>query len=142
MHVLTRTGYARDDAVTPLKIALGMVAVNLALNLTLVWPLGAAGLAWSTAISATLQVALLAWMLRRHADVFVGEVWAGLGRSAVATVLMAAALALAVYFNPPGDLNWLGSLALLGVLVSLGVGVYATVTLAMRSPEWGWLRRG
>ena len=65
-HVLTRAFYALDDAKTPLRVSLGLVGFNLTLNLTLVWPLGVAGLAWSTAISASLQVALLLVLLRRR----------------------------------------------------------------------------
>ena len=65
-HVLTRAFYALDDAKTPLRVSLALVGFNLTLNLTLVWPLGVAGLAWSTAISAALQVALLLALLRRR----------------------------------------------------------------------------
>ena len=41
IHVLTRAYYAHKDSLTPLKISVSMVALNLVLNLTLIWPLGA-----------------------------------------------------------------------------------------------------
>ena len=65
-HVLTRAFYAREDAATPLRVSLAMVGLNLVLNLTLIWPLGAAGLAWSTAISGAGQAGLLVWVLGRR----------------------------------------------------------------------------
>ena len=58
VHVLTRGFYARGNSVTPVRIAIGVVALNLALNCTLIWtPLREAGLAWSTAVCAMIQAA-------------------------------------------------------------------------------------
>ena len=42
-HVMTRAFYAQHDAKTPMRIALVMVALNVTLNLALIWPLGADG---------------------------------------------------------------------------------------------------
>ncbi len=63
LHVLTRAFYGLGRPSTPAKVAAAAVALNLTLNLTLVWPLGAAGLAASTAISAALQVVALTLLL-------------------------------------------------------------------------------
>ena len=65
-HVTTKAFYALEDAATPLKVSLGMVVLNLGLNLTLIWPLGVAGLAWSTAGSAVLQTLVLVTLLQRR----------------------------------------------------------------------------
>jgi putative peptidoglycan lipid II flippase len=64
-HVLTRAFYAQGDTRTPMKIAVAMVGLNLVLNLTLIWWLREAGLAWSTSISATVQCAVLVVAARR-----------------------------------------------------------------------------
>ncbi len=54
-QLYTRAFYAQGDTRTPMRIALMMVGVNIALNLVLIWWLKEAGLAWSTAICAILQ---------------------------------------------------------------------------------------
>ncbi|MCK4282703.1 MAG: murein biosynthesis integral membrane protein MurJ, partial [Candidatus Brocadiae bacterium] len=63
LHVLTRAFYSLKRPATPAKVAACMVGLNLVLNLTLVWHLREAGLAAATAITATLQVAVLYWVL-------------------------------------------------------------------------------
>ncbi|MEM8781479.1 MAG: murein biosynthesis integral membrane protein MurJ [Planctomycetota bacterium] len=139
-HVLTRAFYARDDAVTPLFVALGMVAVNLTLNLTLIWPLGAAGLAWSTAISATAQCLVLVTLLSKHADEPLGRgVLAAGSKAAAAAVLMAAALLAVRSMNPGEILSWSGALALLAVMVPTGAAVYLAVAMGLRCGELRWL---
>lgn len=63
-HVLARAFYAKGDTLTPMRVSLVLVAINLALNCTLIWWLREAGLAWSTAITAAVQVCVLGWLLR------------------------------------------------------------------------------
>ena len=65
IKVLTPGFYARADTKTPVRIALVAMAVNLVGNLALVQPLGATGIALSTAISAWVNVALLYGTLHR-----------------------------------------------------------------------------
>ncbi len=49
---------------TAVKVAVGLVFVNLTLNLILIWtPLEVAGLAWSTAFCAVVQVLILSRLL-------------------------------------------------------------------------------
>ncbi|MBO6513651.1 MAG: murein biosynthesis integral membrane protein MurJ [Phycisphaerales bacterium] len=54
-QLYTRAFYAQDDTKTPMRIAVVMVGVNLALNLILIWYFREAGLAWGTAICAIIQ---------------------------------------------------------------------------------------
>ncbi|MBN2711684.1 MAG: murein biosynthesis integral membrane protein MurJ [Planctomycetes bacterium] len=103
-HLLTRTFYARGEYSTPVKIAMGMVGVNLALNLILMnapdlyrrWMgeafysrwlltpdafpmkecLGEAGLALATTITAVLNVMILWHILKKRMSEKVGaELW-------------------------------------------------------------------
>ena len=60
--------FAREDTVTPVRIAILCVGVNLVLNLALMGPLGHVGIALATAISAWLNAALLVGLLRRRFD--------------------------------------------------------------------------
>ena len=50
------------------KYMWAVVAVNVVLNLTLIWFMGVAGLALSTAICSYLQVTILLMALRRRFD--------------------------------------------------------------------------
>jgi len=67
VHVLARAFHALQDMTTPVRIAASMVALNLTLNLTLVWPMREGGLALASSLSAIGSVALLLVKLRRRA---------------------------------------------------------------------------
>jgi putative peptidoglycan lipid II flippase len=141
-HVLTRAYYAVDDATTPLRVSLGMVGFNLALNLTLIWPLGVAGLAWSTALSATLQVGLLLALVRRHvARPITPPVLGSLVRTAGLTMLMAAAVAAVLSPFDVAGLDKAGCLGVLALAIAVGVVVVVGGAVGLRSPEVDWLRR-
>lgn len=141
-HTLTRAFYALKDATTPLKVSAAMVVLNLSLNLTLIWPLGAAGLAWSTAISAVGQVTLLVWLLGRRVnrpvDASVLSSWA---RTALASAVMAGVLLPIVLIAKPEDLSWWASSGLLAGLVALGMAVVFVIAVLTRAEELQWLRR-
>ena len=47
-------------------VGLAAVALDLILNMTLIWPFAERGLASSTAISASLQVVCLAWLIQKR----------------------------------------------------------------------------
>lgn len=63
-QLVTRAFYAFQDSKTPARSAILAVGVNVVLNLTLIWFMGAAGLAFSTAICSYLQVFILLWILK------------------------------------------------------------------------------
>jgi len=141
-HTLTRAFYALKDAKTPLRVSMGMVALNLALNVTLIWPLGAVGLAWSTAASAVGQVLLLLLMLRKRVhntiDRSVMMSWA---RTALASAVMALVILPITYFYDPAGLSKQVNYALLAGLVVLGGVVVLAVAWFSRAEELQWLRR-
>jgi putative peptidoglycan lipid II flippase len=142
MHTLTRAFYALQDAKTPLKISVGMVSLNVVLNLTLIWPLGAAGLAWSTAITAAGQVGLLLWFIRRRVDRPIDAgVLRSWGRTGVATLLMAAVLAPVPYVVDVNALPLLHAAALLAGMVVAGMAVVLGFAWVSGSEELNWLRR-
>ncbi|MCC6680538.1 MAG: murein biosynthesis integral membrane protein MurJ [Phycisphaeraceae bacterium] len=139
-HTLTRAFYARHDSRTPLRVSLAMVGLNLTLNLTLIWPLGAGGLALSTAICGSVQTVILILLLQRGGVQAVDRSVAGSWlRTLVLTALMSAAVgALAQMTNP------LTTWQALGVVLG-GVGVGAVVVLGgawiSGAPETRWLLR-
>ncbi len=133
-HVLTRAFYALKDARTPLRVSVTMVFFNLILNLTLVWHIGAAGLAWSTAISAIAQTIILLAALRAYVVAPADRaVWIGWAKSLTATVVMI----VCVTRLPDTDL------LLLNLLVPVAVGalVYALGAALLRAEELSWLVR-
>jgi putative peptidoglycan lipid II flippase len=141
-HTLTRAFYALKDAKTPLKVSAAMVLLNLTLNLSLIWSLGAAGLAWSTAISAALQVVLLVLLLGKRVKQPIDDsVIASWTRSMIATTVMAGVLfAIDVIASPYAE-SWSASAGLLGVMVVLGIGVYFAIAKLTKAEELNWLRR-
>jgi putative peptidoglycan lipid II flippase len=65
-QVVTRAFYSMQDSKMPARSALVAVCVNIVLNLTLIWFMGTAGLALSTAMCSYLQVVILVLALRRR----------------------------------------------------------------------------
>jgi putative peptidoglycan lipid II flippase len=142
-QLFVRAFYARGETMTPVKVAVAMVALNLLLNLTLIWtPLKVAGLAWSTAICAVIQTFILAFLLHRRMD---GLLDASVFRGLLATlwVTLATGIGAAVtyhLFDPSAQAsNWWYQLIVLVAVVAAG-GFAALLTARLfRMPELGWL---
>ncbi|MEM6257515.1 MAG: murein biosynthesis integral membrane protein MurJ [Planctomycetota bacterium] len=143
-HTLTRAFYALKDATTPLKVSACMVLLNLTLNLSLIWSLGAAGLAWSTAISAVGQVVLLVLLLRQRVDMPIdNSVVASWTRTMVATTVMAGLLFAIDSIVGRHAETWNQSAVLLAGLVLVGVAVFFVIARLAKAEELGWLiKRG
>ncbi|MCU0688272.1 MAG: murein biosynthesis integral membrane protein MurJ [Phycisphaerales bacterium] len=150
-HVLTRAFYARKDTKTPMKLALAMVGLTIAINLVLIWPLREAGLAWGTAISQMIQtmalLLLAGRMLRREAGLtgwlLDRPTLAAMARIVLATIIMAAGVLITLHFWPATHqpLRWMDRVLRLAVCCGVGGGIYLAMCLAMRSPELSWLLR-
>jgi len=141
-HVITRAFYANQDAMTPLKVSLVMVAFNLTLNLTLIWPLSTAGLAWSTAISAAIQVVILLMVIRRHIDAPVNrDVLLGWGKTLLLTVVMGACLVPFVLQVNTGEMGRAMSAMRLGAMVLVGAAVFTAGAWLLKCDELRWLIR-
>ncbi len=144
-HTLTRAFYARDEMRTPMRIALFFVALNLALNLVLIWPLREAGLAWSTAICAVGQTVALSLALKRTLGLYVfgGDVWRSIWRSVIATVAMSGAIVLGLWgareLGATEAQTWAGYALRLGAIAGAGAAIYTGLSLAMRRAELRWL---
>jgi putative peptidoglycan lipid II flippase len=139
-HVLTRCFYAVGDEKAPVRISAMMVGVNLALNVTLIWPLGAAGLAWSTALCAAAQCVWLGYRVRQHVavpiDLAVKRSWM---RTAGLSAVMAIVLAPITWAVDAAGLNWPLTALLLAALVSIGAGIVFIGAYWLRAEELHWL---
>jgi putative peptidoglycan lipid II flippase len=125
LPVVVRGFYAVGDAATPARLAGAVVALNLALNLVLIWtPLGEAGLAVATAVSSTLQVAvLLALFSRRRGTIAWRPLGMAAARAAAATVVMLAA-GVAALWALPAEPNLAREAARVVVPMILAAGAY------------------
>ena len=132
------------DRLTPVKIGAAMVALNLSLDLTLIWPLAEAGLAVSTAAAASVQVIVLMVVFSRHKAALD---WAALVATAARTIAATIVMALAGYGAMafmPSVAGFAGQIA--RVVVPLGVSLAAYVgayrVLGGREPGMLWQRGG
>ena len=137
--VLYRGFYAVGERNVPVRLGLCAVGLDLALNLSLIWLLAERGLALSTAISASLQVALLAWLIQGR----VGRLdWAHIGataaRALVATAAMSTACLAALWLIPPAS-STAGEAAVLAIPILLAVITYFAVARWLGLEELGML---
>ena len=141
-HVATRAFFAAGDTRTPMRIALWMVGVNLGCNYLFIWELGEAGLAWSTSISAVLQLALLTRASRRltPSPALDRDTAGAMALTLGSTLVMAVAVVLTrgLVTLPP---TWLGSLGRLGIAVGVGGGAFVVAAFLSRQHELRWLAR-
>lgn len=139
-HVLVRAFFARNEAMTSVFIGIGVVVLNLALNLTLVFgtDLGVSGLAWSTAICSIVQTVLLASILGRRIG---GLPSLEVRRSALGTIIGTISMGVVVWLLAgalPDDGSWSGQLLRLFVLVVSGGVVFVALAAVQAMPELRW----
>lgn len=130
-HIVVRAYYSLQDSVTPVKVAVRMVALNLGLNLILIWPLGTGGLALSTAFCATIQVTIL---LRRLSRTYSLNVSVGLIAVVIKTTIAAFVMGVVGYLLL-GQVSSLSVWLQLAVVVPACAGVFALTSLALRTKE-------
>jgi putative peptidoglycan lipid II flippase len=125
--------YARKNTRTPVRVALWAMALNVVLNIALMFRFGVAGLAAATTVSAWFQAAVLFHFLRREMgplggrDVMKSYIWstaAGLGMGLVCWGLA---------FHLLSELS-----VVLRVLISIGTGtaLYFLLAKALKVKEY------
>lgn len=146
VHILNRALYSLKDTRTPVRIAVGMMCANLALNLILVWPLKEAGLALATAITHSAQAVFL--YLAFRSKVAIPEekaLWHSLGRALFAAAVMGIMTYFAATTFPvglaerPAGLILVGRIAALGLPLLGGFVTYFAVAYFLKAPELGEL---
>lgn len=137
-YIITRAYYALQDMATPVRVGMVMIALNAVLDYTLMQVLGAPGIALATSIVATVNVALLLWLLRRRLRRIDG---ARIASTAVRTTVAAAAAGvvmtvLAARMAGVVDLAHLGG-QLIQLAVAVGVGgvLYLVLCRLLRVEE-------
>ena len=111
IKVLAPGYFSRQDTKTPVKIGIWAMAINMVLNLSLIWSLQHAGLALATSLAAFVNAGLL----------FMGLYREGIYRPQAGWILFLLRLAVA-------------SVAMVMVLMNLTPAIEAWLA-------WGWLQR-
>jgi len=138
LKVILPAFYARQDTRTPVWVALWTLLLHIALNFALIrWiPMGHAGLALSTSLSALFNWGALAWIHWRR----WGPAWGPLSQRALLNCTLAS-LGMAVVCSYA--MEWLGFHAKLGLLralvlgsvIVLGMAIFLVILMALRAPE-------
>ena len=142
--VIGRVFFVLKDTVTPTKVVLCMIVLNLGLNLILVWPLQEGGIALSTTIAAVIQSGVLLLILRRRLGplgmrALAHNVLRGLAAT-LAMVLVGLVLnklADAVHLGAGDEVRekLLTALVKLPLIVGASAAVYLGLAAAMGMPE-------
>ena len=141
-NILSRAYFARQEGRAPLVAGGISILANLGLCAWLTQPLGVTGLAIASTVSSTLYALLLLAPLElRGEGILSGRFLADLGKMALATLGMAAAVWLArqglVGALPQGKL---GELLLLGLCAGVGALVYFLLAGVLGLEEMGLAR--
>lgn len=146
IKVLGPAYFARRDTRTPVVIGVGAMLVNIVLNLILMQFLAHAGLALATALSAWLNVALLARGLKQRGYFQPdAQLIQRAGRTVIATAIMAAVLYGGAMLLAPafagGETSRIPALALLVVAGIVSYAVLAVLLGAVRLADLNQLLR-
>jgi putative peptidoglycan lipid II flippase len=140
IEILSRGFYSLSDTRTPVAFAIVSLVTNLILSAILVGPLGVRGLALSVSLATLLEAALLFWTLRgRLEGLDLPAIGWSVGRTALATVLMAEAIGLyLVLLHQAGHFDFSSTIDAFLALAGgglLGGAVFAGAARALRSEE-------
>jgi putative peptidoglycan lipid II flippase len=109
IKLLVSSFYSMHDTMTPVKTAFAAVIINIIFSLTLVWPLKLGGLALATSISATFNfIALYVLLEKRIGDIGTRQIADSFLRALLASIAMAAVLAVILKCTP--DFNMISLL--------------------------------
>jgi putative peptidoglycan lipid II flippase len=123
--------FARGDMSTPVRIGMGILALNVALSLALMVPLKHVGPPLATSIAMTANCAILAVLLHRRAYLVPDPMlWSRLARMAVAATVMTGVLWQAKLLLVPNP-NAPVSIPTLALLITAGLASYAAAAAAL-----------
>jgi len=92
LQIVNRAYYATHDTVTPLVMSVVNIAINLIIEIPLLWFMGESAMAVGTLVSFIVQALVMLWMLDRRVEGLGLHLIAGqIGKVLIATALMGAA---------------------------------------------------
>jgi len=135
--ILNRAFYAVQDVVTPLKVSIAVVGVNVMLNLVLIGPLAHEGLALATSLSMGFNVLSLHLLLVRRIGRLEKQ---GIGWLLLKTTGISAAMGGAIWVVLErlrillGGGPW-GLILTVTLVLAVGLGVYVVLARLLAMPE-------
>ncbi len=132
-QIAIKAFYAMQDSKMPAITAAIAVAANVVLNLTLIWFMGAAGLALATAICSYLQVGILLYVLKkRYNDRFSAGMTVSMAKVVIASAAMFAAgkTAMLCMNNLPWD--FIMNTTRIAVTIIISCGTYYAMSKALK----------
>ncbi len=128
--------YSMKDTITPMKIAIFTVCLNITLNLILVRSLGLVGLALATSISSAAGFAVLSFMLKgRLGDIRQGEIWSAVGRIVISSAAMGFVLHYVSAEFESGAINIWGKLIQVMASIGAGLATFLAVSFVLKVRE-------
>lgn len=124
-QIVTRVYYALGQSKRPAMTAMAAVGINVCLNLLLIWPLGAAGLALSTSLCSYFQVGILLMGLRHQLGRGLFQGWMrSLFQTTVWTLVMSAAGLLVLGLTRGLSDGTSSELVRIGLVIAVCGGVF------------------
>ncbi len=124
LELFTRVFYASRNTLVPVLTAIGAVAINVPLSLTLAPVLGAPGLTLAISLATTAEVITLALVARRVTGFRLTRSTAAALLRLVLACLPLLAVLLATWFLAPLPDGFLGNLIILGLAGTSALGVF------------------
>ncbi len=154
--ILGRAFFSLGDTKTPVRLSVAMVIIDFIMNITFIWPMGEAGLSWSTSVSALVQTVALLVLLRRHNvdRILDSDTRRSCIRTVISASVMGGALAALKWWVLPLQpaswqvtaaealhlpVGWLHQLNSLAALVATGVLAFFLAAFLQKQPELGWV---
>ncbi len=130
--------YARQDAKTPVRIAVTAIVANIILSICLMWPLKHCGLALATTLASALNFCLLTIAIRLKLGRFGGgKVFISIARSGICTIIMAFSVHLLALYIVPTYTGASGAVmgGAVAACIVTGAFVYVLSSIMLKSPE-------
>ncbi len=132
---VTQAFYSMKDTVTPMRVGIFTILLNIVLNLILVRIMGIGGLALATSISATVNFMLLLVAIRKRLLLPAGRIIGGILKMGAASIIMAIVIYAVSRFFEPHQRIIVMRIAQVAVAGISGTIVYVLVGLALRIRE-------
>ena len=137
--VLTRAFYSLQDILTPVKVSISVLILNVGLNFLLISPLKHSGLALATSLSMIFNVIVLFFLLRKKLKRLEGrKILFSLAKISFIAAIMGMVVYLLLKGIPPLlGLSPLGTqIAQVGIAIALGVAVFSFLAYLLKLEEF------
>jgi len=128
VKVLVSAFYSMHDTMTPVKTAIVALVINIALSLTLMFPMKLGGLALATSVSSIVNFAILYILLeKRLGNMGTGAMLDSAARVAASSVIMALALKILLSVFPDPNIITLSAIIACGIVAFLAASFILNV---------------